>query len=248
MEKNILLEVEYIGSNYFGFQIQEKAKGKQITIQEVLEKVLERLFKEKIRIIGSGRTDRGVHAKAQVVNFKVDTKIPLSNIKIALNNFLPTDVRVKKVKNVPDDFHARFSAKSKLYQYIILNSREDSVFWRNSAWHVSVPLDLELMKRSAKRLIGKKDFAIFAKEAKKYKTCKRRVIAISIRKKANLIYIDIEAEGFLRNMARNMVSFLVDIASGKLLLKDLSSILNQKIFYIKNPAPAQGLYLYQVKY
>jgi len=248
MQRNIFLELEYIGSNYFGFQTQEKGKRKLPTIQEVLEKALEKLFREKIRITGSGRTDKGVHAKAQVVNFKVDSKIPLFNIKSALNNFLPTDIRVKKVKNVPDNFHARFSVKSKLYRYIIFNSREDSVFWRNSAWHVSMPIDLELMKKVAKRLIGKKDFAIFAKDAKQYKTCKRRVIDISIRKKANLIYIDVEAEGFLRNMARNMVSFLVKIAAKKILFKDLSSILNQKISYTKKPAPAQGLYLYQVKY
>ncbi|MCK4912513.1 MAG: tRNA pseudouridine(38-40) synthase TruA [Candidatus Omnitrophica bacterium] len=248
MQKNILFEVEYIGSNYFGFQIQEKTRVKQVTIQGVLEKALERLFRERIRMVASGRTDRGVHAKAQVVNFKVDTKIPLFNIKAAVNTYLPSDIRVKKVKKVSDNFHARFSVKSKVYRYIIFNSREDSVFWRNSAWHVSMSLDLELMKKGAKRLIGKKDFSIFAKDAKKYKSCKRRVVDISIRKRANLIYIDIEAEGFLRNMARNMVSFLVKIASGKLLLKDLSSILNKKIFYSKNPAPAQGLYLYKVKY
>ena len=248
MQKNIRFDLEYIGSNYFGFQIQEKAGVKQITIQEVLEKALERLFREKIRIIASGRTDRGVHAKAQVVNFKVDTKIPLSNIKTAVNTFLPSDIRINKIKKVSDDFHSRFSVKSKIYRYIIFCNREDSVFWKNFSWHIPGALDLELINKGAKRLIGRKDFSIFAKDPKKYKTCQRRVIYILIRKRANLIYIDIEAEGFLRNMARNMVSFLVRIASGKLLIKDISSILNKKIFYIKNPAPAQGLYLYKVKY
>jgi len=164
--KNILLELEYVGSNYFGFQIQEKGKKSQATIQEVLEEALTRLFREKIRVAASGRTDRGVHARAQIVNFKVSTKIPLTNIKIALNTFLPSDIRVKKIKKVPEDFHARFSVKSKIYRYIIFQHREDSVFWRNFAWHLSTPLNLEKMRKAAKRLIGKKDFALFAKDAK----------------------------------------------------------------------------------
>lgn len=246
--KNILLELEYIGSNYFGFQTQKKGRKGQATIQGVLEKALAKLFREKIRVAASGRTDRGVHARAQIVNFKVNTEIPLSNIKTALNTFLPSDIRVKKVKKVPEGFHARFSVKSKTYRYIIFQHRENSVFWRNFAWHLSTPLDLERMRKTAKRLVGKRDFALFAREVKSYKDCKRRVKNIAIRKRANLISIDIEAEGFLRSMARNIVSFLVRIASGGILLKDIPLVLKQKIPYINNPAPAQGLYLYKVKY
>ena len=246
--KNILLELEYIGSNYFGFQIQNKASQEQITIQGVLEEALTKLFRDKIKIVASGRTDRGVHARAQIVNFKVNTKIPLSSIRTALNNFLPSDIRVKKVKKVPDDFHARFSVKSKIYRYIIFQHREDSVFWRNFAWHLSASLNLERMRKAAKRLIGKKDFALFAKEAKNYKDCRRRVKSISIRKRANLISIDIEAEGFLRFMARNIVSFLVRASKTEISLKDISPILRGKVSYINRPAPAQGLYLYKVKY
>jgi len=246
--KNILLELEYVGSNYFGFQIQEKGKKSQATIQEVLEEALTRLFREKIRVAASGRTDRGVHARAQIVNFKVSTKIPLTNIKIALNTFLPSDIRVKKIKKVPEDFHARFSVKSKIYRYIIFQHREDSVFWRNFAWHLSTPLNLEKMRKAAKRLIGKKDFALFAKDAKSYKDCKRRVKNITIRKRANLISIDIEAEGFLRSMARNMVSFLVRASIEDTGFKDISLILKGKIPYINKPAPPEGLYLYKVVY
>jgi len=249
--KNILLELEYIGSNYFGFQIQKKSRKEQATqatIQGTLEKALARLFREKIRVAFSGRTDRGVHARAQIVSFKVNTKIPLSNIKTALNTFLPFDIRVKKIKKVPDNFHARFSVKSKIYRYIIFQHREGSVFWRNFAWHLSTPLDLEKMAKVAKRLVGKRDFALFAKEAKSYKDCKRRVKDISIRKRANLISIDIEAEGFLRSMARNIVSFLVRAANGNIPTKDTPLILKQSIPYVNRPAPPQGLYLYKVKY
>lgn len=246
--KNILLELEYIGSNYFGFQTQEKGRKNQATIQEVLEKALAKLFKEKIRVAASGRTDRGVHARAQIVNFKVATKIPLSNIKVVLNAFLPSDIRVRRIKQVPEDFHARFSVKSKIYRYIIFHRKEDSVFWRNFAWHLSTPLDLERMRKAAKRLVGKRDFSIFAKEAKSYKDCKRRVKDISIRKRANLISIDIEAEGFLRSMARNMVSFLVRVANGNIPIKDIPFIFKRKTPYVDKPAPPQGLYLYKVKY
>ncbi len=248
MERNIFLEIEYVGTNYFGFQVQAKKARNEVTVQGVLEQALMRLFKQKIRVAASGRTDKGVHAKSQVVNFKVDSKIPLANIKTALNAFLPQDIRIKKVKQVASNFHARFSVKSKVYRYIIIQSKEDSVFWRGFAWHIPQSLNLEKMRKAAQKLVGRRDFSLFAKEAKSYKDCQRRVKDILIRKRANLIYIDIEAKGFLRSMARNMVSFLVKVASEKILLKDLPLLLKQKIPYINHPAPAQGLYLYKVKY
>ena len=246
--QNILLEIEYLGTNYFGFQIQQKKNKSEITVQSVLEKALKDLFKENIRIAASGRTDRGVHAKAQVVNFKVKTKIPLTNIKKALNSFLPSDIRIKRVKKVPFGFHARFSAKSKIYRYIILNSKEPSVFSKDFVWHLSSNLDLAKMKRAANNLLGKKDFSVFAKQASSYEDCRRKVSNISIKKRKNQIFIDIEAEGFLRSMARNIVSFLVKIGECKIKPADTSAILKKKIPYINKPAPASGLYLYKVKY
>ena len=247
VEKNIFLEIEYLGTNYFGFQVQAKGRG-QVTVQEVLEKALFRLFKKKIRVIASGRTDKGVHARAQVVNFKSDTGISLPSIKTALNIFLPQDIRIRKIKLVPAGFHARFSAKSKVYRYIIFKGEEDLVFWRNFAWCFSAAFDLEKMKKASGKLRGKKDFSLFAKGAKNYKNCKRRVKDISIKKRANLIYIDIEAEGFLRFMVRNMIFFLVRTAMGKIFLKDIPDILKGKIPYANKPAPAGGLYLYRVIY
>jgi len=234
VEKNIFLEIEYLGTNYFGFQVQAKGRG-QVTVQEVLEEALFRLFKKKIRVTASGRTDKGVHARAQAVNFKIDTGISLPNIKAALNTFLPQDIRIRKVKPVPAGFHARFSVKSKIYRYIIFKGKQDLVFWRNFAWCLRAPLDLEKMKKASGRLKGRKDFSLFAKGAKNYKDCKRRVKNIVIRKRANLIFIDIEADGFLRCMARNIASFLVRAASGKIL-------------YTNKPAPPEGLYLYKVIY
>lgn len=235
MQKNIYLEIEYLGTNYFGFQIQAKRPRSQKTVQGVLEQALKKLFRRKIRVSGSGRTDRGVHAIAQVVSFKVDTKIPLAKIKSGLNRFLPSDVRVKRAKRVSFDFHARFSAKSKIYRYLIYNQKEPSVFWKDFAWQVGEVLDLTQMQREAKKLIGRHDFVAFAKEAKKYKHCIREIKHISIKKRGKLIQIDIEAEGFLRCMARNIVSYLVNLSC-------------RKATPANKPAPASGLYLYKVKY
>ncbi|MBU1121348.1 MAG: tRNA pseudouridine(38-40) synthase TruA [Candidatus Omnitrophota bacterium] len=248
MDKNIFLEIEYDGTNYFGFQIQNKKQKKEETIQGALEKTLEKLFNEKIRVVYTGRTDRGVHAYAQGVNFKVDTCVPLKTIQKVLNDFLPTDIQIKKVKNVSADFHSRFSAISKTYRYIISSKKELPVFNRNFCWHIAEPLDLDKMKTVSKKLGGNNDFSIFATEVKRYKTCVRQVKGIIIRKTAGNIYIDIEADGFLRSMVRNIVLFLVQIGLQKISLKQANDILERKIPYSKKPAPAAGLYLLKVNY
>ena len=183
-----------------------------------------------------------------MVNFRIRTGIPLKNIKIVLNVFLPRDIRVKKIKKVSLGFHARVWAKSKIYRYVILQRREDSVFLNDFAWHIDKPLNLRDMEKVSKKLTGEKDFSLFAKEAKKYETCVRKLKDISIKKRGAFIYIDIEAEGFLRNMARNIVAFLVKVGNGKIPFKDVAGILEGNIFYANKPAPARGLYLSKVKY
>ncbi|MDP2924292.1 MAG: tRNA pseudouridine(38-40) synthase TruA [Candidatus Omnitrophota bacterium] len=248
MYKNIFLKIEYLGTNYFGFQLQDKKGKREISVQGVLEKAIRRLFKEKIRITSASRTDKGVHAKGQAVNFKVDTKISLKNIKNALNTFLPSDVRVKTVKRVPLGFHARFWAKSKIYRYVILNRKEPTVFWENFSWHVARPLNISNIKRISKKLVGKKDFSLFAKEAKSYRDCVRKITNITIKKRGGFIYVDIEANGFLRNMVRNIVSFLVQVGEGKTDIRQAVDILKKKAKYSNKPAPAKGLYLVKVKY
>ncbi|MCF7873887.1 MAG: tRNA pseudouridine(38-40) synthase TruA [Candidatus Omnitrophica bacterium] len=245
MERNIFLEIEYLGTDYFGFQIQNK---KEITIQSILEKALFQLFNQSVRINASGRTDRGVHAKAHPLNFKINTEIPLENIKKALNSFLPADIRVKKIKKVSLDFHSRFSAKSKIYRYIILNQKDPSVFWSQFSWHFSDQLNISLMRQAAKQLVGLKDFYAFAKGAKKYKSCVRNLKKITMRKKNNFIYVNIEADGFLHQMARNIVSFLTDVGRKKIAIGQVDGILSGRIKFIKKPAPSCGLYLKRVKY
>ncbi|HIE35864.1 MAG TPA: tRNA pseudouridine synthase A [Candidatus Omnitrophica bacterium] len=183
MFKNILCEVEYVGTDYFGFQIQNKKK-KEITVQEVIEDALEKLFHKKIRIVYASRTDRGVHAQGQIINFKIDTKIPLSNIKNALNSFLPYDVKVKKIRKVSLDFHSRYNTLSKTYRYLIINRRQPSVFWQKFCWQIEEKLDIDLMRKAAKKIKGKRDFSIFIKQPSNYKNCTREIKNIEVKKKA----------------------------------------------------------------
>jgi tRNA pseudouridine38-40 synthase len=213
-----------------------------------MEKALKRLFHTKIRIAYASRTDRGVHAYSQVVNFKADTKIPLKNIKSGLNAFLPSDVRVKSAKFVPLDFHARFWAKSKIYRYVILNRKEPTVFWEDFCWHIPMPLNINAMRRVSQKLLGKKDFSLFAKEAHTYQGTVRNIMHITIKKKNSFLYIEVEANGFLRNMVRNIVSFLAQAGRGKINLREALKILQKRLKYHNQPAPAQGLYLIKVKY
>jgi len=248
MQKNIFLKIEYLGTHYFGFQLQDKTGKREISVQQVIEGALRRLFKQNIRITYSSRTDRGVHAHGQVINFKIDTTIPLKSIKNALNVFLPDDVRVKTARRVPLDFHARFWAKSKIYRYVILNKNEPTVFRQNLSWHIAKPIDCNAMRKIAEKIIGKKDFSLFAKEEKSYESCVREVKAIDVRKRGSLVYVDIEASGFLRNMARNIVSFLVLAGSKKISFEEALAVLSRKKQYHNKPAPACGLYLMKVKY
>ncbi|MDD5583523.1 MAG: tRNA pseudouridine(38-40) synthase TruA [Candidatus Omnitrophica bacterium] len=248
MVKNILLRVEYLGTQYFGFQIQNKKGKHEVSIQACLEEALKKLFKRTIRVIYSSRTDREVHAFDQAVNFTIDTAIPCKSIRKALNAFLPDDIRVKSAQIVAADFHARFWAKAKIYRYIILNRKEPSVFWTDRAWHIQEALDAVAMGKAAALVCGTHDFSLFAKEAKNYTDATREVKNISLKKKNSFIHIDIEANGFLRNMARNIVAFLVKVGQGKIELPQVSKILEGKAPYSNKPAPGCGLYLLKVKY
>jgi len=218
-------------------------------VQAELEKALRRLFRKKIRVAYAGRTDKGVHAKAQVVNFKIDTDIPAYSIKKALNTYLPEDISVTLVKFVPLDFHARFSAKSKVYRYIVFNKKEQDVFIRNYSWFVPYKVDIERMKKASRLLEGRKDFSSFAQEASTYKTCRRHLKNIVIKKRDGFINIDIEADGFLRGMARNIVGFLVNIGLGRRTLGEIRGVISSRNRnMVGKAAPACGLYLWRVKY
>ena len=252
--RNLRIEIEYDGTGYYGWQVQNSrpsavARQKFRTIQGVLEKTLQRILKEKIRLITSGRTDAGVHAKAQIANFRTNSNIAVKNLQKALNSLLPEDIVIRKVQQALPDFHSRFSAKSKIYRYTILNRDIPCAFLRNTVYFYPYPLKIKAMQMAAKILLGRHNFCSFQASAGKEKNPIKTIKKIKIAKVNNFIYIDIEADGFLYNMARNIVGTLLEIGKGRFSGKDLKNILLSQNRKLSGPtAPAKGLCLIKVKY
>ncbi|MFC1675147.1 tRNA pseudouridine(38-40) synthase TruA [Candidatus Omnitrophota bacterium] len=265
--RNIRLSIEYRGTNYAGWQIQNRVQRTEYreqrriqrpqrkTIQEALEKALSKILREKVRVIGSGRTDAGVHALSQSANFKTESKLPLQKLQMALNGVLPQDIRITMAQEAGADFHSRFCAKSKIYRYLILSRKYNSSFLRRSVCFCSYPLDLRLMRREAAALKGRHDFKSFCASGSSSKDTRRNLKQISIRKMSlglsatPVIAIDIEADGFLYKMARNIVGTLIEIGRGKLPAGSLSRILKARERCLAGEtAAACGLYLLKVKY
>jgi tRNA pseudouridine38-40 synthase len=253
--RNIRLEIEYDGTNYCGWQVQNSRtptsseSQKVSSIQEIIEKTLQKILQEKIRIIGSSRTDAGVHAKAQVANFKCGSHILLSKLHEGLNALLPEDIAVTSVAQAPSDFHSRFSAKSKAYQYVILNSRHRSALLRTYAYFCRYPLDIKLMRKEARGLLGTHNFSAFCASAGKSKNQVKTIEKIGIVKRNEVITITIKANGFLYNMVRNIAGTLIDIGRGKLPEHSVKKILLSKNRKRAGPtAPAGGLTLLEVGY
>ncbi|MFH1338752.1 MAG: tRNA pseudouridine(38-40) synthase TruA [Candidatus Omnitrophota bacterium] len=263
--RNVKITVEYVGTNYKGWQRQ---KNTPRTVQETIERTLARILKERIRLIASGRTDVGVHGLGQVANFKNKSGIPLANLKQALNSLLPDDVAIIKAEEVAPDFHSRFDAKSKIYRYIILNQKYPSAFWRGFAYLVPYKLDVKAMQRAAQLLLGRRDFRSFQASDTRFGGSVRRINRIKIyradyfiphlppfpgniavKKGAAFVYFDIEADGFLYKMVRNIAGTLIEIGKGRKSpsgIKETLALKNRK--FAGPTAPGHGLYLLRVKY
>ena len=250
--RNIKLIIEYDGTDYSGWQVQNnkaKSKKQNKTIQQTLENTLAKILQEKIKVIASGRTDAGVHAFNQTANFKTKSSLACRNIQKALNSALPEDIRIKKAEDIHPDFHARFSARSKRYRYAIVNDSFVSVHLRRFCSLVRYPLDLSKMRRAARYLLGRHNFRSFQAVDKRERHPVRRILRLDIRKSGNLIYLDIEANGFLYRMARNIVGSLIEVGRGRLAPEDIKRILRAKNRIYAGPcAPAKGLCLMEVKY
>lgn len=246
-QRNIKLEIEYDGSNYAGWQAQPKAGAK--TIQAVIERKLRKILQEKVKLIVSGRTDSGVHAKAQIANFLTHSSIPLPRLKLGLNGILPEDIKVIKVSEAPLGFHSRFSVKSKTYRYTILNRDYSSPLIRHMVFFYPHPLDVKLMQGEALSLLGRHNFSAFQASLGKGKNPVKTIKRIAIRKKNDLIYIDIEADGFLYNMARNIVGTLIEIGRARLARGSLKKILLSGDRRLAGQtASPKGLCLLKVRY
>ncbi|MGV8074846.1 MAG: tRNA pseudouridine(38-40) synthase TruA [Syntrophobacteraceae bacterium] len=245
-KRNFRLVLEYDGSNYHGWQRQQGV----LTIQEVIESRLEVMLGGAVGVRASGRTDAGVHAKQQVVNFYSRTRLEPVQIRRGLNSLLPPDIVVLDSEEVPDSFHARFSAVSKIYEYLILNRIEPSALERRFAWHVRQPLDIEPVQECLQQIQGAHDFAAFMASGSSVNSTERCIYrAFLERPDVEHLTFVFEANGFLRHMVRNLVGTLVDVGRGRLRPADFSDILAGKDRRRAGmTAPAHGLYLSAVKY
>jgi len=244
--RNIKLIIEYDGSNYLGWQRQPQG----LTIQEVLENALEKITKEKTVVIGSGRTDSGVHALAQVANFKTQSAMTTIRLQKAVNSSIPKDIVVKSAEDVDLNFHAQFDAKSKVYTYKILNRHYHSALERQRTWLIPDNLNLIQMQKASELLLGEHDFRAFALSKLGVKTTVRKVLNISLQQRAeSLLELEIESSGFLKGMVRLIVGTLVHVGKGKIAPEDFRTILQsrEKTHFVRS-APPWGLYLKQVKY
>jgi len=248
IERNLRLEIEYDGTNYCGWQTQKNLRHRK-TIQDAIEKTLRKIIQEEIHLIVSGRTDAGVHARAQVVNFKTSRAISAKKLQIALNGLLPDDIAVRKISEAPLDFHSRFDAKSKLYRYVILNRPYSAPLLRKEVYFYPHPLNISLMRREAKALLGRHNFRSFQATEKKEKNPFKSIKKIGITRKGPFLRIDIEADGFLYNMMRNIVGTLISVGRGRLPKGSLKRILMAKDRRAAGQtAPARGLSLIKVRY
>jgi tRNA pseudouridine38-40 synthase len=265
--RNLKLEIEYEGTRYCGWQTQISStpstcrKGRQCisrsSVQETVEKTLQKILQEKVSLYASGRTDAGVHAVRQIAHARIASALAIDKLTRALNSLLPSDIAIRGIEEVSDDFHARFAARSKIYRYLIINSAIPSVFLERFALRVSYPLSVLSMKQAAGSLVGRYDFRSFCASGSSAKDTVRTVANLSIKKLkfpllakgGYLIVIEIEANGFLYNMVRNIVGTLIQVGAGKLRATDVKKILLAKNRKMAGPtAPAKGLCLVEVKY
>jgi len=242
---NVKILLEYDGTAYCGWQRQKNA----LSIQEVLEKAISSITNEEIRVIGAGRTDAGVHALGQVANFKTNTRIPIEKLPYAINSKLPEDIVVKHAEIVPDDFHARFCAKSKVYTYTIYNSKFPSPLLRRYSYFCSSPLDTDAMKRAAQLLIGTHDFKAFMASGSPVKSTVRHVERLEVVRNGDIVRIEVQANGFLYNMVRIIAGTLLDVGMGKINADEITSIIESRDrFYAGKTLAPQGLCLVKVIY
>jgi len=244
--RNIKLTIEYDGTRYAGWQFQPGCKTIQATIEQALKKIL----KEKVNLIASGRTDAGVHAEEQVANFRTKSGLSQEKIKNALNHNLPGDIVIKACHQAPLNFNARFDAKSKVYRYVLHNGPTRIAINRQYVYRVPYFIDVELMKKEAKLLLGKKNFKSFHASGRKVKDFTRCIKRIDIKKdKGDFITIDIEANGFLYNMVRNIVGTLVEVGRLKRPVGSTRDVLKARDRSFAGPTmPAKGLCLIKVRY
>ena len=239
--------IEYEGTNFRGWQIQKKGK----TVQGLLQEKISKLLKEKIIIYGAGRLDVGVHAKEHSAHFDCKNKIiKIDRFLKSINHFLNKDgIAILKITKRGNNFHARFSAKMRVYNYVIINRISGPVLDKNRGWHIIKDLDLKLMKGAARKLIGTKDFSTFRKSSCRAKSPIKTMKSVKIRSTKNKIEIEFRSQSFLQQQVRSMVGCLKYVGEEKWTLKRFVNVMQSKKRELcAPPAPPQGLYLTRVIY
>ena len=239
--------IEYVGTSFRGWQIQKKGK----TIQGLIQEKISKLLKEKIILFGSGRTDTGVHAFEQSAHFDCKNKIIKTNKFLkSINHFLNREgVTILKIRKRNNDFHARFSAKMRIYKYVIINRISGPVLDKDKGWHVMKKLDLVLMKKGAKKLIGTKDFSTFRASSCRAKSPIKTMKSVKIKSFKNKIEIEFRSQSFLQQQVRSMVGCLKYLGEKKWSLKKFDSVMkSKKRILCAPPAPPEGLFLSRIIY
>ena len=238
--------IEYDGTDYSGFQKQPSRR----TVQGELERALTNLFKQdRVKVIGAGRTDAGVHATGQVISFPSPERFPIDRIPPATNGLLPKSIRIKSAEPAPEKFHARYSAKRRTYEYVILNREAPAAILARYAWHLTKPLDLGSMEAACGSLIGRHDFASFGMPDKPGGSTIREIFDSRIRRKRDAVYLTIKADGYLRGMVRAIVGTLAEIGQGKREVSEMDGMLkacDRRAAGVS--APPQGLFLTRIEY
>ena len=243
--RRIVLIIEYDGTDYVGWQVQPNG----VAIQEKIDDAFYKLIGERPVLHASGRTDSGVHARAQVAHFDTESRIPADKVCYALNTRLPDDIRIKASFEVPADFHARFDVKEKHYVYTINNAPHASAFTRNTALHMHYPLDEARMNEAAKLFIGTHDFNAFRAAGSKAATTERTIFESEWVRDGSVLYYHVAGSGFLYNMVRIMVGTMIRIGQGFDGPEIIKAALDEPLrVNAGDTAPAHGLTLWRVKY
>ena len=239
--------IEYVGTNFRGWQVQKKGK----TIQGLIQEKISNILKEKISLFGSGRTDAGVHALEQSAHFDCKIRIKdLDKFLISMNYFLNKEgVTILKIRKRNNNFHARFSAKMRIYKYIIINRLSGPVIENNRGWHIMKKLDLIKMKKGAKKLVGTKDFSTFRASSCRAKSPIKSLKLVKVKALKNKIEIEFRSQSFLQQQVRSMVGCLKYLGENRWSLKKFESVMkSKKRILCAPPAPPEGLFLFRIIY
>lgn len=244
--RNFKMTLQYEGTRYQGWQRQESTEN---TIQGKLELLLSRMCGQKVEVQGSGRTDAGVHAKGQVANAHMETDRSPEEILAYMNRYLPEDIGVLAVEEVPERFHSRLNAKGKTYCYQVINSSQPHVFERRYTWRFEEKLDISAMERASKFLLGTHDFAAFTSAKKGKKSTVRTIEEIRIEQEGDMLRFLFSGNGFLFHMVRIIMGTLLEVGTGRRKPEDIPSVLTAgKREQAGMLVPAQGLTLVEVRY